>query len=432
MSKTTTKTYNLQSRLWSDNKQTITKSSSINNKTSKTNKKIKKDHSKFQSFFNNLKSTKNINNNNWHMDGWFLSNGELISGPFSINVVINADEVSNHRYDQFSCYRFISRTGFSKWYDRTVIKNLFKSSIPKDLMWQWSNEEKLKLALNSYNFQKLNSHASKANNTDKQITNNYNDNQKSANDHSITIKSSKTTNYNSLSSFSKANNFSSDFCTSNIKNSNKNSKTSHISSISLLPSSNINSNLNSHSNISNLKNSNNIKSAANLSKMSLNDLKNSFIDENQLYITLKGKLRLGQIDNCLASFVFNIFTLGINIYSTLKKMKSEIYWYSDLYESNTSNKILKIFKLISTPFYIFLCMMPIISAPMYYSCARRINKLQISADYKDRCSLVIVLMLSLLPPLALAYLQYHLGNYWKFRLKKFLFLNRVNKNFKTV
>ena len=367
-----------------------------NNNNNKDNNKLityKNHQLKTIDYFKNKSTRDSKKTENWQLDGWYLSDGKSVSGPFSLTLALSTSLKKHHLYAKYFSYNFISRNGYKKWYDKSIINALVNKALPDDLTWKWTDENNLNIALKSYGFDK-NDIVNKLKPTTKFYT------------HLPSTHSKIALSHNNSHKLASKN---------NIQNSNhqkkpkskkviKNSITSKFSPIN--PSSSLSS---SH-----------ITTTARSLQPDQNQKPSPCLES--WYLILKGKLRLGKINRPLLTLVFNLLTIGVTNYSIISTIQSEINWYQQktLYKKNYVTHTIS--SLVGYPFLMIFSLVPLLSAPLYACYALKINSLDKNTQLIPyaQISLPLAIMLSLFPPLALYYLQHHLNMFWKSRIKLYL------------
>jgi hypothetical protein len=119
----------------------------------------------------------------------------------------------------------------------------------------------------------------------------------------------------------------------------------------------------------------------------------------ELYLTLKGRLRLGQIVNTFdAGFVDYFFTLSLSSFFWLRRMRQEIVFH--VWGNYTRGH-----------FSDLLVLVPFVCCFKYYSIAKLISKAETQNQYKKVIPL-FAFFLGLVPPLAISYLQEVMNRHW--------------------
>lgn len=122
-------------------------------------------------------------------------------------------------------------------------------------------------------------------------------------------------------------------------------------------------------------------------------------DPKELYMLLRGRLRLGQITNNFEAGVLQyFFTLSFSSMFWAKRVRQEMYFH-------TTGK----FKRSS--FVEFLHLVPIVNLFCYYSTARMLHRMETQNHYQ-KTHPWIVFFLALVPPLAISYLQENINKHW--------------------
>ena len=119
----------------------------------------------------------------------------------------------------------------------------------------------------------------------------------------------------------------------------------------------------------------------------------------ELYLTLKGRLRLGQITNTFdVGFINYFFTLSL----------SSFFWFRSLRQEMTFHIWGKYSRGQCSDFFVLV---PLLNCFKFYSLAAMIAKAEEQNQYKKIVP-AFVFMLGLVPPLAISYLQEMANKHW--------------------
>lgn len=147
-------------------------------------------------------------------------------------------------------------------------------------------------------------------------------------------------------------------------------------------------------------------------------------DFHERYLYFKGSLRLGRLRSPLSVLGPTLTTAGLGCCVFAEKISEEVKWHgcgagvssAQGWQSHRIKIVRLAHKWCWPPLNMLLCAVPLLCLIRYLPLAREVKRIEEENGY-SRTMMWVVVLCSLAPPLALAYLQQSLNRHWQLHLK---------------
>ncbi|MCY4381339.1 MAG: hypothetical protein OXC40_07235 [Proteobacteria bacterium] len=300
----------------------------------------------------------------WQLDGWFMSNGHDIFGPFTLKEAV---ETTSNSHSPYHGYHLLSRLGYSRWYPKKHLAEIYRQyhqSEDLDSEQEFSTEINVQELLG---WRKPQHHSGSPQGvvTSEQHQNNI-----------APIETAKQGKHKEQKDDTSINEPQK---TSPEKPASTNTSTNRVKKRVFQPKT-----------------------------------------EGQWYMALKGQLRLGKIIPLARIFYLSTFSLGITNGLYIHGMLRDLHWNNPSIVSAKFH-----FSYLKSIFIFIIAPIPLLSGYIKAKLAQKIIRLQKSCGYSN-CKMHIAILLSIFPPLSLVYLQWCLNQHWKYMMFKKIVKNRAH------
>lgn len=343
-------------------------------------------------------------------DGWFISNGDAIKGPFSAEQVFEKNIADS--FDDFTHTRsdliLVSRKGFKKWYVKDDLTKLYlegsslssevEKSFKEDLKSELRQIEDILSSVKDKNPSKAASEPERKNIVVKKTLGPSALSNASPRKSEVLEKERAALEKVAGASFEPVNKgiSAAKKVAKKVAGSTEDLQDKKIIADAYKASVKADNNDHKSSNIE--KRRSEAKLAASEVRNFTPSKENSF---SYYHMILRGRLRLGDIKKPSGELFKSLLCLGLNTPFYITSAKREVMWHID-----PANKVNSSF------FKSLLMLIPILNLVFYKNLANDIIEMEKQNNYKS-VSVAVTLLLSLVPPFANFYLQKKINNHWR-------------------